>query len=87
MKLLRNWGEVMKQIKEKDIVGKVFKVTQEYIDYYNNNCDLGECEAKIGDSYEIIKWRRSEGIANCGIDGTGRWDVSILNLFGIQLVK
>ena len=44
-----------------------FKVTEEFINHWNNECDLGECPYSEGSILTIMKVVTGSGIPNCGI--------------------
>lgn len=43
-----------------------FRITKEFVDHWNNGCDLEECPYIVGEILTIMK-SESGGIPNCGI--------------------
>jgi len=77
----------LQQIHVDNIIGKIFPVTQEFIDYYNKNCNMGECPYFIGGSFEILKYNPNEPKRGCGIYDDGTFHSYILMLMGLELVE
>ncbi len=55
-----------------------FRITKEFVDHWNIECDLGECPYVVGDILTIMKVFNDSGIPNCGIrkikEGTHHFD-------------